>query len=98
MDAMMYKIEGEDLYLIELLNIVWLVNLKIKSLKKLKNYHLQWLYSPCFRKEVGAHGIEERGIYRVHQFENKKWRFYKPEEAMNGMTKCGHIQLNYLEV
>ncbi len=50
-------------------------------------------YSPCFRKEVGAHGIEERGIYRVHQFEKQERLFYvNQKNRWIGMTKCGNIR------
>ena len=72
MDAMMYKIEGEDLYLIGTSEHS-MIGKFIDSIND-KNTMPQTLtsYSPCFRKEVGAHGIEERGLYRVHQFENQE--------------------------
>ena len=99
MDAMMYKIEGEDLYLIGTSEHSMIGKFKDQIVKEEELPITMTSYSPCFRKEVGAHGIEERGIYRVHQFENKKWLFYVNQKKLwNGMTKCGHIQLNYLEV
>jgi seryl-tRNA synthetase len=71
MDAMMYKIEGEDLYLIDTI-------LKEDSLP-----HTLTSYSPCFRKEKGAHGLEERGVYRIHQFEKQEMIVVcKPEDSM----------------
>lgn len=72
MDAMMYKIEGEDLYLIGTSEHSMIGRFKDQIIKEDTLPITMTSYSPCFRKEVGAHGIEERGIYRVHQFENKK--------------------------
>lgn len=72
MDAMMYKIEGEDLYLIGTSEHSMIGKFKDQILKKEELPITMTSYSPCFRKEVGAHGIEERGIYRVHQFEKQE--------------------------
>ncbi len=72
MDAMMYKIEGEDLYLIGTSEHSMIGKFKDQIIKKDTLPITMTSYSPCFRKEVGAHGIEERGIYRVHQFEKQE--------------------------
>ena len=72
MDAMMYKIEGEDLYLIGTSEHSMIGKFKDQIIKKECLPITMTSYSPCFRKEVGAHGIEERGIYRVHQFEKQE--------------------------
>ena len=72
MDAMMYKIEGEDLYLIGTSEHSMIGKFKDQILKRESLPITMTSYSPCFRKEVGAHGIEERGIYRVHQFEKQE--------------------------
>ncbi len=72
MDAMMYKIEGEDLYLIGTSEHSMIGKFKDQIIKKDILPITMTSYSPCFRKEVGAHGIEERGIYRVHQFEKQE--------------------------
>ncbi len=72
MDAMMYKIEGEDLYLIGTSEHSMIGKFKDQLLKPESLPITMTSYSPCFRKEVGAHGIEERGIYRVHQFEKQE--------------------------
>ena len=72
MDAMMYKIEGEDLYLIGTSEHSMIGKFKDQIVKESDLPITMTSYSPCFRKEVGAHGIEERGIYRVHQFEKQE--------------------------
>ena len=72
MDAMMYKIEGEDLYLIGTSEHSMIGKFKDQLLPKDKLPYTMTSYSPCFRKEKGAHGIEERGIYRIHQFEKQE--------------------------
>ena len=72
MDAMMYKIEGEDLYLIGTSEHSMIGKFKEQILKKENMPYTMTSYSPCFRKEKGAHGIEERGIYRIHQFEKQE--------------------------
>ena len=72
MDAMMYKIEGEDLYLIGTSEHSMIVKFIDKILPQDKLPQTLTSYSPCFRKEKGAHGIEERGVYRIHQFEKQE--------------------------
>ena len=72
MDAMMYKIEGEDLYLIGTSEHSMIGRFKGQIVKNSELPITLTSYSPCFRKEVGAHGIEERGVYRVHQFEKQE--------------------------
>ena len=72
MDAMMYKIEGEDLYLIGTSEHSMIGKFKDQILKKENLPYTMTSYSPCFRKEKGAHGIEERGVYRIHQFEKQE--------------------------
>ena len=72
MDAMMYKIEGEDLYLIGTSEHSMIGKFKDQLLPKDKLPYTMTSYSPCFRKEKGAHGIEERGVYRIHQFEKQE--------------------------
>ena len=88
MDAMMYKIEGEDLYLIGTSEHSMIGKFKDQIVKEEELPITMTSYSPCFRKEVGAHGIEERGIYRVHQFEKQEMVVLcKPEEAMEWYDK-----------
>ena len=72
MDSMMYKIEGEDLYLIGTSEHSMIGKFKDQILAKSELPYTLTSYSPCFRKEKGAHGIEERGIYRIHQFEKQE--------------------------
>ena len=72
MDAMMYKIEGEDLYLIGTSEHSMIGKFKGQILNKADLPYTMTSYSPCFRKEKGAHGIEERGVYRIHQFEKQE--------------------------
>ncbi|MCI8291876.1 MAG: serine--tRNA ligase [Clostridia bacterium] len=72
MDAMMYKIEGEDLYLIGTSEHSMIGKFKDQLLPKSELPYSMTSYSPCFRKEKGAHGIEERGVYRIHQFEKQE--------------------------
>ena len=88
MDAMMYKIEGEDLYLIGTSEHSMIGKFKDQILKESEMPVTMTSYSPCFRKEVGAHGIEERGIYRVHQFEKQEMIVIcKPEDSMQWYNK-----------
>lgn len=88
MDAMMYKIEGEDLYLIGTSEHSMIGKFKDQIVKEEDLPITMTSYSPCFRKEVGAHGIEERGIYRVHQFEKQEMVVLcKAEEAMEWYEK-----------
>ncbi len=88
MDAMMYKIEGEDLYLIGTSEHSMIGKFIDKILPEDKLPQTLTSYSPCFRKEKGAHGIEERGIYRIHQFEKQEMIVVcKPEESMHWFEK-----------
>ena len=88
MDAMMYKIEGEDLYLIGTSEHSMIGRFKDQIIKPDTLPITMTSYSPCFRKEVGAHGIEERGIYRVHQFEKQEMIVIcEPEESMEWYEK-----------
>ena len=88
MDNMMYKIEGEDLYLIGTSEHSMIGKFKDQILQEKELPITMTSYSPCFRKEVGAHGIEERGIYRVHQFEKQEMIVIcKPEESMDWYNK-----------
>ena len=88
MDAMMYKIEGEDLYLIGTSEHSMIGKFKGELISEDKLPITMTSYSPCFRKEVGAHGIEERGIYRVHQFEKQEMIVLcKKEDAMDWYNK-----------
>ncbi len=81
-DAMMYKIEGEDLYLIGTSEHSMIAKFKDQIIKESELPITMTSYSPCFRKEVGAHGIEERGVYRIHQFEKQEMVVIcKPEES-----------------
>jgi len=83
MDAMMYKIEGEDLYLIGTSEHSMIGKFIDQLLPEDKLPQTLTSYSPCFRKEKGAHGIEERGVYRIHQFEKQEMIVVcKPEESM----------------
>lgn len=88
MDAMMYKIEGEDLYLIGTSEHS-MIGKFIDSITPEENLPLTLTsYSPCFRREKGAHGIEERGIYRIHQFEKQEMIVIcRPEESMTWFNK-----------
>jgi len=87
-DAMMYKIEGEDLYLIGTSEYPMIARFMEQILKEETLPLTLTSYSPCFRKEVGAHGIEERGVYRVHQFEKQEMIVIcKPEESMAWYNK-----------
>ena len=88
MEAMMYKIEGEDLYLIGTSEHSMIGKFKDQIIKESQLPITMTSYSPCFRKEVGAHGIEERGIYRVHQFEKQEMIVIcKPEDSMDWYNK-----------
>ena len=81
-ENMMYKIEGEDLYLIGTSEHSMIAKFKDQLLKEEELPITMTSYSPCFRKEVGAHGIEERGVYRIHQFEKQEMVVVcKPEES-----------------
>ena len=83
MDAMMYKIEGEDLYLIGTSEHSMIGRYIDQILPESELPQTMTSYSPCFRKEKGAHGIEERGVYRIHQFEKQEMIVVcKPEDSM----------------
>ena len=82
MDAMMYKIEGEDLYLIGTSEHSMIGKFIDTIIPEEKLPYTMTSYSPCFRKEKGAHGVEERGVYRIHQFEKQEMIVVcKPEES-----------------
>ena len=88
MDAMMYKIEGEDLYLIGTSEHSMIGKFKGQILAKEEMPYTMTSYSPCFRKEKGAHGIEERGVYRIHQFEKQEMIVVcEPEDSWNWYEK-----------
>ena len=88
MDAMMYKIEGEDLFLIGTSEHSMIGKFKDQIIKESELPITMTSYSPCFRKEVGAHGIEERGLYRVHQFEKQEMIVIcRESEAMDWYNK-----------
>ena len=88
MDAMMYKIEGEDLYLIGTSEHSMIGKFIDQILPEASLPQTLTSYSPCFRKEKGAHGIEERGVYRIHQFEKQEMIVVcKPEESMDWYEK-----------
>ncbi len=88
MGAMMYKIEGEDLYLIGTSEHSMIGKFKGQIIKEDKLPLTLTSYSPCFRKEVGSHGLEERGLYRVHQFEKQEMVVIcKPEDSFEWYNK-----------
>ena len=88
MDSMMYKIEGEDLYLIGTSEHSMIGKFKGQILNKSELPYTLTSYSPCFRKEKGAHGIEERGVYRIHQFEKQEMIVVcEPEESYEWYEK-----------
>ena len=88
MDSMMYKIEGEDLYLVGTSEHSMIGKFKGQILNKADLPYTMTSYSPCFRKEKGAHGIEERGVYRIHQFEKQEMIVVcEPEESYDWYNK-----------
>ena len=96
MDAMMYKIEGEDLYLIGTSEHSMIGRFKGQTVKEEQLPITLTSYSPCFRKEVGAHGIEERGLYRVHQFEKQEMVVLcKMEDAMTWYNKMWQFTVEF---
>ena len=96
MENMMYKIEGEDLYLIGTSEHSMIGKFKDQIVKEDMLPITMTSYSPCFRKEVGAHGIEERGVYRVHQFEKQEMVVLcKPEDSMTWYNKMWELSVNY---
>ena len=91
MDAMMYKIEGEDLYLIGTSEHSMIGRFIDQTIDGAKLPLTLTSYSPCFRKEKGAHGIEERGVYRIHQFEKQEMIVVcKPEDSMKWYDNLWH--------
>ena len=96
MENMMYKIEGEDLYLIGTSEHSMIGKYKNQMIDENKLPITLTSYSPCFRKEVGAHGIEERGIYRVHQFEKQEMVVLcNPEESFNWYNKMWKLTVEF---
>ena len=93
-EAMMYKIEGEDLYLIGTSEHSMIGKFIDQILPEESLPQTLTSYSPCFRKEKGAHGIEERGVYRIHQFEKQEMIVIcKPEESMEWFEKMGNYSI-----
>ena len=96
MDAMMYKIEGEDLYLIGTSEHSMIGRFIDQIIPEQKLPLTLTSYSPCFRKEKGAHGIEERGVYRIHQFEKQEMIVVcKPEDSMTWYNKLWKLTVEY---
>ena len=95
MDAMMYKIEGEDLYLIGTSEHSMIGKFKDQLIKKDTLPITMTSYSPCFRKEIGSHGLEERGLYRVHQFEKQEMIVIcDPEDSMQWYNKMWKLSVD----
>lgn len=95
MDAMMYKIENEDLYLIGTSEHSMIGRFKDQLIKKDELPISMTSYSPCFRKEIGSHGLEERGLYRVHQFEKQEMIVLcEPEESMDWYNKMWKLTVD----
>lgn len=96
MDAMMYKIEGEDLYLIGTSEHSMIGRFKGQIIKKEDLPICMTSYSPCFRKEIGSHGLEERGLYRVHQFEKEEMIVLcEPEDSMHWYNKMWKLTVDF---
>ena len=96
MEAMMYKIENEDLYLIGTSEHSMIGKFKGEMVQKEHLPITMTSYSPCFRKEVGSHGIEERGIYRVHQFEKQEMVVLcEPEDSMDWYNKMWQYTVEF---
>ena len=96
MEAMMYKIEGEDLYLIGTSEHSMIGRFQGQLIEEDRLPQCLTSYSPCFRKEVGSHGIEERGVYRVHQFEKQEMVVLcKPEESMDWYNKMWRYTVDF---
>ena len=94
MEAMMYKIEGEDLYLIGTSEHSVIGRFKGQIVEENELPITLTSYSPCFRKEIGSHGLEERGLYRVHQFEKQEMIVLcKPEESMDWYEKMKSMSI-----
>ena len=98
MEAMMYKIEGEDLYLIGTSEHSMIGKFKGQIIKDNELPIHMTSYSPCFRKEGGSHGLEERGLYRVHQFEKQEMIVIcKPEDSMDWYNKMWQISSEFFK-
>ena len=98
MENMMYKIEGEDLYLIGTSEHSMIGKYIDTIIKQSDLPHLLTSYSPCFRKEVGAHGIEERGVYRIHQFEKQEMIVIcSPQQSMDYFEKMYKLSVSLFE-
>ena len=96
MDAMMYKIENEDLYLIGTSEHSMIGRFKGQMVKEDQLPITLTSYSPCFRKEGGSHGLEERGLYRVHQFEKEEMIVIcKPEDSMDWYEKMWKMTVEF---
>ncbi len=96
MDAMMYKIEGEDLFLIGTSEHSMIGKFKDQIIKKEQLPIRMTSYSPCFRKEIGSHGLEERGLYRLHQFEKQEMVVLcEPEESMDYYNKMWKLTVDF---
>ena len=96
MEAMMYKIEGEDLFLIGTSEHSMIGKFKGQIIKESELPITMTSYSPCFRKEGGSHGLEERGLYRVHQFEKQEMIVLcKPEESMDWYNKMWNYTVEF---
>ena len=96
MENMMYKIEGEDLYLIGTSEHSMIGKFIDTIIPEDELPHTLTSYSPCFRKEVGAHGIEERGVYRIHQFEKQEMIVVcHPEDSMNWYNKLWQNSVDF---
>ena len=96
MEAMMYKIEGEDLYLIGTSEHSMIGKFKDQMIKKDELPIAMTSYSPCFRKEGGSHGLEERGLYRVHQFEKQEMIVLcEPEDSMDWYNKMWSYSVEF---
>ena len=95
MDAMMYKIENEDLFLIGTSEHSMIGRFKDQIIKKDQLPITMTSYSPCFRKEIGSHGLEERGLYRVHQFEKQEMIVLcEPEDSMEWYNKMWKLSVD----
>ena len=96
MEAMMYKIEGEDLFLIGTSEHSMIGKFKGQLIEKDQLPITLTSYSPCFRKEGGSHGLEERGLYRVHQFEKQEMIVLcEPEDSMTWYNKMWKLTVDY---
>ena len=98
MEAMMYKIEGEDLYLIGTSEHSMIGKFQGQMVDEAQLPITLTSYSPCFRKEIGSHGLEERGLYRVHQFEKQEMIVLcKPEDSMDWYNKMKEMSIKLFQ-